>query len=629
MKEGSKRGFWDGLPFEIFKAGYMYSNPKISPNGEFVSYAMSNENGTHLYLYEIKSGEHFQLTSEHSISTGTAYGGETYCWAADSTSLFYSSKGIIYQVPTSGGLGRELTGIGKKFSPSVTKNNLIFSVEHEDHMSLGLLNLDGDMVNNWPIRIPITESFLYDASLHPSTNSILVHSWSYPNMSWDGSSIEILKPLKEDYSEIERIHIAGSETVATSQPKFSPDGTKISFLHEENNWLNLWIANSDGSNPEPLVDEKYEHAYSTWVTGGSNHTWISNEKLIFTRNDAGFMSLVLVDINSKETSKLDLPEGYYSSLRSVGNLFVCWLTNHEIRGQILLFNTENIDSGITMDNVTVIANSGIKLSEEIRNELVIPEKITFPTSDGLESYGLLYAQKDESGKIDHAPVFIGIHGGPTGMRTNLFSSDPQYFASRGYVYFELNYRGSIGFGKEYRQKLNGNWGIYDVNDSIDALEFLSKEGIADKRRSIIIGGSAGGFTVLMALAMKPGAFKAGVDLFGVSDNFLLAEETHYLEKYYSDSLVGSLPEDADKYFALSPIFHADKIVDPLLILQGEDDPVVPKNQSELIRDKVRGPVEYKAYEGEGHGFNKNSTYQDMYARIEKFVKKHVLYSKND
>ncbi|MFV2014284.1 MAG: alpha/beta hydrolase family protein, partial [Candidatus Heimdallarchaeota archaeon] len=138
----------------------------------------------------------------------------------------------------------------------------------------------------------------------------------------------------------------------------------------------------------------------------------------------------------------------------------------------------------------------------------------------------------------------------------------------------------------------------------------------------------GGYTVLMTMATKPGIFKAGIDLFGVSDNFLLAEDTHYLEKFYTYSLVGTLPEEADKYFCLSPIFHAEKIVDPLLILQGEDDPVVPKNQSELIRDKVKGPVEYEVYKGEGHGFKKMSSLRDMYARIEKFVKKHVLYSKN-
>ncbi|MCE7734146.1 MAG: S9 family peptidase [Candidatus Heimdallarchaeota archaeon] len=629
MKEGSKRGFWNGLPFEIFTAGYNYENPKLSPNGKFVSYTMSNENGPHLYLYEISTSQHFQLTSEYSLSTGTEYGGETYCWSDDSLFLFYSSKGTLYRVPTDGGESTKLSGYGKQFSPSTNNNNLIFSVEHEEHMSLGVLTIEEEMEKNWPRRIPITESFIYDSIFHPTNGSILSHIWSYPNMSWNGSKIELLRPVKSDYSEIERIIIAGSETIATSQPRFSPNGDKISFLCEKNGWLNLWIADGDGSNPQPLVEEEHEHAYSTWVTGGSNHVWISNEQIVFTRNTEGFMSLLLVNINSKETKTLDLPEGIYAKLQSDGKYLLCFFTDHETRGKILLIDITDIENGIKEQNVSVITNSGVKLSEKITSQLTRPQKITFPTSDGLQSHGLLFANNDNQGNLQNAPVIINVHGGPTGMATNSFNRNAQYYASRGYAYFELNYRGSIGFGKEYRQKLNGNWGIYDVNDSTDALEYLSKEGLADKKKSIIMGGSAGGFTVLMTMAMKPGIFTVGVDLFGVSDNFLLAEETHYLEKFYSDSLVGTLPEDADKYFSLSPIFHADKIVDPLLILQGEDDPVVLKNQSELIRDKVKGPVEYKVYEGEGHGFRKISSLQDMFVRIEKFVKKYALYSKND
>ncbi|MFV2015857.1 MAG: prolyl oligopeptidase family serine peptidase, partial [Candidatus Heimdallarchaeota archaeon] len=431
-----------------------------------------------------------------------------------------------------------LCGYGKQFSPYSSDENLIFSVEHEDHMSLGMLKIDEGMDRNWPIRIPITESFIYDSVFHPTNGSILVHTWSYPNMSWDGSKIELLRPIQSDYSEIERIVIAGSDTIATSQPKFSPNGEKISFLSEKNGWLNLWIANGDGSNPLPLVEEKQEHAYSTWVTGGSNHVWINNEKLVFTSNDMGSMSLILVDINSKETVKLDLPEGVYAKLQSNGQYLLCWYTNYEIRGKILLIDITDIERGITDQNVSVIANSGVKLSSKIKTNLVPPRKITFPTSDGLESHGLMYAINDSEGKLQNAPVIINVHGGPTGMATNSFNRSAQYFASRGYLYFELNYRGSIGFGKEYRQKLNGNWGVYDVNDSVDALEYLSKEGYVDIHKSIIMGGSAGGYTVLMTMATKPGIFKAGIDLFGVSDNFLLAEDTHYLEKFYTYSLVG-------------------------------------------------------------------------------------------
>jgi dipeptidyl aminopeptidase/acylaminoacyl peptidase len=222
--------------------------------------------------------------------------------------------------------------------------------------------------------------------------------------------------------------------------------------------------------------------------------------------------------------------------------------------------------------------------------MIKPEAISFPTSDNSTAHGLLYLASDNNGKRENAPVVMYVHGGPTGMATNNFNSIIQYLATRGYAVFAINHRGSIGYGKDYREVLNCNWGTYDVNDTIDALNYLAKQGLVNKNKSCILGGSAGGFTVLMSLVKKPGIYSAGVDLFGVSDNFGLAEDTHYLESRYSDILLGPLPEASQKYVEQSAIFHADKISDPLLIFQGADDKVVPKNQSELIKSKVKGYV---------------------------------------
>ncbi|OLS23867.1 MAG: Protein TolB [Candidatus Heimdallarchaeota archaeon LC_2] len=275
MNSESKRGFWDGLSHELFSAGYDYGEPQLSPNGKYVAYTMSNESGKNLYLYEIETTHHFQLTSENSLSTGTAYGGKTFSWGKDSFYLYYTSKGQFYKVSIQGGISTKLHNQGKQFSPSTNEKYLMFSVEHEDHMSLGLLQLNDDIEKSWSTRIPITENFLYDASFHPMNGSILVHTWSYPNMSWNGSKIELLIPTNKNYEQITRKVVAGSESIATSQPKFSPDGRKMTFFSEQTGWLNLWIANSDGSDPQPLVDEKCEHAYSTWVTGGSSYNLTS------------------------------------------------------------------------------------------------------------------------------------------------------------------------------------------------------------------------------------------------------------------------------------------------------------------------------------------------------------------
>lgn len=625
VNNSHKRGFWDGLDLELLIQGFSYETPRISLDGKKVAYIQSLEKGSFLFIYDIESQSHQQLISRNSLSTGTPYGGGTYCWSHDSKFIYFTSKGKLHRIDADGGLEEPLNSLGNSFSLFASADWLLFSVEHDDHMSLGRLKLDENIHRNWPTRLPIEDNFFYDATINSETGSISVHSWSFPNMSWNGSKIEILSFDFPDSSKLTRTIIAGSATIATSQAKFSPDGSKVSFLHEETGWLNLWTANADGSDPAILVDEKYEHAYSTWVTGASNHVWIDNDQIIFTRNDQGFLSLVHVNTKTKETTLINLPTGYYSALSvsDNGERLVCHYNNYHTKGEIWLIETSTILS--ESPRLSVVCKSGIKLSKLIKSEFIIPKRIEFTTRDGSSCYGLLYAKKDINGQVTKAPVIISVHGGPTGMRTNNWDNGPQYFASRGYVVFQVNHRGSIGFGRDYREILNENWGIYDVQDSIDGLNYLHEQGIVNKEKSIIMGGSAGGYTVLMTLATEQKVFTAGVDLFGVSDNFLLAEDTHYLESRYTDTLVGPLPEAAANYIKRSPIFIADQIVDPLLILQGEDDPVVPKNQSEKIKEKVKGPVEYKLYKGEEHGFSKLSSLRDMYPRIEKFIRKYVLY----
>ncbi len=623
-RSSEKRGFWDGINLDLFTAGYTFGNPHISPDGNYIAYTKTDENGTHLYLFHLKMNEHWQLTSDHSLTTGTAYGGKTFAWGANSHFIYFSSKGELFRVNINGGIPEPINGIDKSFSPCASDNFLLFSVEHQDSMSLGLLKiLEKSMKTCWPLRIELDENFIYDGVFHKNGN-IAIHAWSFPNMSWNGSKILLLS-AENGYEKVVTNIVAGGDDIATSQPRFSPNGKHLSFFCDKNGWLNLWIAKSNGENARPLVEENMEHSYSTWVTGESNQVWLDNETIVFTRNNHGLCSLARVNIKSGEVKELDTKKGFYSKLSSPadGKSLVCVFEDYKTKGQIIIFNIDQSEGNVTSQ---VVANSGIR-AETVKGKFVKPEVISFPTSDGEEAHGLLFLKEDKQELRINAPLIILVHGGPTGMSTNRYNAATQYFASRGYAVFAVNHRGSIGHGREYREILNTNWGKYDVEDSVDAMNFLSDKNFVNKKKSVIMGGSAGGYTVLMTLATQPGKFKAGVDLFGVSDNFLLAEETHYLESRYTDTLVGPLPEASANYFAKSPIFLADNIVDPLLILQGEDDPVVLKNQSELIRDNVKGKVEYKVYKGEGHGFKKRESLADMYPRIEKFIKKHVLYQR--
>jgi len=225
------------------------------------------------------------------------------------------------------------------------------------------------------------------------------------------------------------------------------------------------------------------------------------------------------------------------------------------------------------------------------------------------------------------PLIVLVHGGPTSQATARFDPQVQFLATRGYAVLALNYRGSTGYGRAYRNQLREPWGVYDLEDAVSGARYVAGQGWADPERMVIMGGSAGGYTVLQALSRYPATFKAGVCLYGVTNLFTLASDTHKFEERYLDSMVGPLPETAARYRERSPIFYADRIVDPIALFQGEDDPVVPKEQAETIVAALRRnsvPHEYHLYPGEGHGWRKAETVQVFYETLLRFLKQYVL-----
>jgi dipeptidyl aminopeptidase/acylaminoacyl peptidase len=250
--------------------------------------------------------------------------------------------------------------------------------------------------------------------------------------------------------------------------------------------------------------------------------------------------------------------------------------------------------------------------------------------DGEQVHGLFFPPHNPAFEGSGVPpLIVTIHGGPTSQVKANFNPRAQFFATRGYAVLEVNYRGSTGYGRPYWEALNGMWGVYDVEDAVSGVRHLADQGLVDGSRAVIMGGSAGGFTVLQALVDHPGFFTAAVCLYGVSNQFTLAAETHKFEARYSDKLLGPLPEAADLYRQRSPIFHADRIQDPVIVFQGEDDQVVPRAQSDEIVASLerRGvPHEYHLYPGEGHGFRKTETIEHYYNAVDRFLKQYVIFA---
>ena len=611
------RGFFEGISIDLFLAGTRYSSPKLSPDGNFLTYIIISDSGSSdLALYNMQKRTSQQLTFNKQISAGTAYGGGTFCWTSDGKEIIFTSKGKLYKISKNGGIPDKIQNFDHAFEPYEMDDTIIFSVEHEDTMSLAICTGD-----SWPQRIRLDENFIYDARLHPHTKDIVVHGWSFPNMSWNESRIILLNESKG----YEATTISKTEKVATSQPTFSPDGNWIAFHCDASGWLNLWVAKADGTEVRQLVKAEEEHAYSTWTTGEYDYAWSPDTlHIIYMKNRKGFMSLSLVEIETGKITDLRAKEGRYRYLSCKKPFqLVCLFSDHQTPDEIQLI-TYQMNGECKIET---LQQSGVKIPESFKNMMPKPKEITLPTSDNKNTHVLFYSLPDKNGEISNCPTLFYIHGGPTGMVTNMFKLDIMYWVAKGWAICAVNHRGSIGYGREYREILNENWGIYDVSDTFDTFNELKNKKLIDPDRSAIIGGSAGGYTTLMFLAKHPGVMKAGVNLFGVADLFGLSDETHFLESQYDTTLIGKLPEASPKFFERSPIFIADKIKDPLLILQGEDDPVVLKNQSDAIAKAVTGEVEYKIYKGEGHGFRKTENLLDMYTRINKFLKKHVLFKR--
>ncbi len=258
------------------------------------------------------------------------------------------------------------------------------------------------------------------------------------------------------------------------------------------------------------------------------------------------------------------------------------------------------------------------------------ESLSWPTTDGETAHGLFYPPaSDRFASTGKPPLVVWVHGGPTGQVLAGWRSEIQFLATRGFAVLAVNYRGSTGHGREYMLRLRGNWGLCDVEDSISGMKHLADEGRIDPARTVIMGGSAGGFTVLQTMAHQPQAFTSGICLFGVADQFHLASMTHKFESRYLDTMLGPLPAAADVYRQRSPVNFADRIRRPLALFQGAEDKVVPQEQSDMIAaalEKSGTPHVYHVYEGEGHGWRKAETIEHFYTAVEKFLREYVIYA---
>ncbi len=482
-----------------------------------------------------------------------------------------------------------------------TARNLLFCVR-EDHTvegreavnTLAYVRLDGD--EGGGTVIASGNDFYSTPRLSPDGNRLAWLTWNHPNMPWDGTELWIAD-LSGDGSLSNKQQVAGGPDESIFQPEWSPDGL-LHFVSDKTGWWNLYRLR-DGQ-IEPLYEMQAEFGAPQWKFGYNTYAFISPNRIVCAIVERGFARLAILDTSNKTLTPID------TDYTTIGT--VC-----SSAGQVVvtagspLHDIELVHLDLEGGEHEVLRRSSN--SEIDPGYISVPEAIEFPTDEGLTAHAFFYAPRNKVYRApegERPPLLVLSHGGPTGQTSPLLDLEIQYWTSRGIAVLDVNYGGSTGYGTEYRRRLNGKWGIVDMNDCTNGALYLAEQGRVDGDRLMIMGGSAGGYTTLCALTFRD-EFKAGASFFGISDLEAMTIDTHKFESRYLDSMIGPYPERKDLYVERSPIHHIDRLSSPMIVLQGLEDKVVPPNQAVMMVDALREkklPVAYLPFEGEQHGFRK-------------------------
>ncbi len=419
-------------------------------------------------------------------------------------------------------------------------------------------------------------------------------SWNHPLMPWDGTQLWVAT-LSDDGSLEPATLVAGGEQESVFEPRWSEDGA-LYFVSDRSGWWNLYRWREGTT--EALCPMEAEFGLPQWLFGMSTYALAGNGALICAYTQSGRWHLARLEPGRADLSPLDVP---YTSIQDVtcgpaGIVFVGGSPAHA--SALVQLDQDTGDSRILKES------SRIELDPAY---VSLPEPIQFVSADGETAHALFYPAKNGEFRgppAEAPPLLVRSHGGPTAAASTGLDLTLQYWTSRGFAVVDVNYGGSTGYGRVYRERLDGNWGIVDVDDCEQAALYLSRRGDADPKRLAIRGGSAGGYTTLAALTFRD-TFKAGASLYGISELESLATDTHKFESRYLDRMVGPYPDALETYRARSPIYFTENLSAPVIFFQGLEDRVVPPSQAEKMVAALREkglPVAYVPFEGEQHGF---------------------------
>ncbi len=487
---------------------------------------------------------------------------------------------------------KRLIGVGETHGPAALPQNALWAV-----------STDAGQVSNSAALLLSGHDFYASPRISPGGDRLAFLTWDLPNMPWDAAQLFVAAVL-EDGSLAEPVPIAGGDGSACFNPAWSEDGA-LYFVWDAGGLGDLY-RRREGGEPEQITRLEGDLSMPIWSFNAASYGLLSTDKAYLTFVNKGEAQSAVLDLRSGDLEAHENGLTAVSTLSAgANNAALAGMTDDEP-----LCIISDTASSTSKGAPSIIRRSG---SQGIGGAYVSrPTRIAIPSSRGT-IYGLLYppvnpAAEGQAGKLP--PLIINLHGGPTSAAARGLKPRTLFFTSRGFCWLDLDYSGSTGYGRPYRDRLKGNWGVADVEDTVSAAQFAASEGLADADAIFVTGGSAGGYTVLMALA-KSCLFRGAASYYGICDLVALQRTTHKFEQGYQASLLGGSLEDNEAIYRERSAIHCIEMINtPLILFQGEEDHVVPKDQSIMIAEalRVKGvPVEYHEFAGEGHGFRRAET----------------------
>ncbi len=569
-----------------------------------------------------------RLTDELSVRAEVGYGGGDFAVAHGHVYFVAQKTGRIYRQPLSAGSARPITPpFGKAAAPAISPDGRWVVYVHHDEEQIDRLAVVDAAGQLWPQVLASGADFYMQPRWSPDGRRLAWIAWDHPNMPWDGTRLYIADVAFDQMPRLENTRqVAGGEAIAIFQPEFTPDSRRLLYVSDETGWGRLVLHDLDTNERRWLTPDGVEYGDPAWLQDMRTYALAHDGRSILaTANEHGFQRIERIDLETGNRTPVAAVADYSKiaglTASPMQARFAFVGSSPGIANRIVLYDADR-------DLAHVVARAE---SETVPSANLAPcEAISWRTAGGEMAYGLFYPPTNPRYRSEgKPPLVVIVHGGPTSQVKAGWAPEAQFLATRGFAVLYVNYRGGTGHGRQYMLRLRGAWGVCDVEDSLSGAQHLADCGRVDPTKRVIMGGSAGGFTVLQAMTRHPEFFTAGVCLYGVADQFHLAATTHKFESRYLDTLLGPLPQAAEVYRERSPVLHADRIKRPIAIFQGAEDRVVPKEQSDMIVAALQRhgtPHEYHVYEGEGHGWRRRETVEKYYQALEAFLCKYVVFA---